>query len=105
MGIGGGTLSVPMHTARHGRHALGTLISVPGALAFILNGLDVPHRPPLSIGYVNLLGFALIVPTSLAAPAGVRNSRILRILLTCSCCANCSRPSLPSPPRECSTAC
>ncbi|MBT9463881.1 sulfite exporter TauE/SafE family protein [Hydrogenophaga sp.] len=74
MGIGGGTLSVPilnalrvpMHTAVGTGAMLGTLISVPGALAFVLNGLDVPNRPPFSVGYVNLLGFALIVPATLA---------------------------------------
>ena len=34
--------------------------------AFVLNGLDVPLRPPLSLGYVNLLGMALIVPATMA---------------------------------------
>ena len=74
MGIGGGTLSVPilnalrvpMHTAVGTGAMLGMVISFPGALAFILNGLDVPLRPPFSLGYVNLLGFALIVPATLA---------------------------------------
>lgn len=74
MGIGGGTLSVPilnalrvpMHTAVGTGAMLGTVISIPGAIAFVLNGLDVPLRPPLSVGYVNLLGFALIVPATLA---------------------------------------
>lgn len=74
MGIGGGTLSVPilnalrvpMHTAVGTGAMLGTLISVPGAMAFIVNGLDVPNRPPFSVGYVNLLGFALIVPATMA---------------------------------------
>ena len=74
MGIGGGTLSVPilnalrvpMHTAVGTGAMLGMVISFPGALAFILNGLDVPLRPPLSLGYVNMLGFALIVPATLA---------------------------------------
>jgi uncharacterized membrane protein YfcA len=74
MGIGGGTLSVPilnalrvpMHTAVGTGAMLGTFISVPGALAFVLNGLDVPLRPPFSLGHVNLLGFALIVPATLA---------------------------------------
>ena len=73
MGIGGGTLSVPilnalrvpMHTAVGTGAMLGMVISFPGALAFILNGLDVPLRPPFSLGYVNLLGFALIVPATL----------------------------------------
>jgi uncharacterized membrane protein YfcA len=74
MGIGGGTLSVPilnalrvpMHTAVGTGAMLGMVISFPGTLAFILNGLDVPLRPPFSLGYVNLLGFALIVPATLA---------------------------------------
>jgi uncharacterized membrane protein YfcA len=74
MGIGGGTLSipilnalrVPMHTAVGTGAMLGMVISVPGAFAFLLNGLDVPLRPPFSLGYVNLLGMALIVPATMA---------------------------------------
>ena len=74
MGIGGGTLSVPilsalrmpMHTAVGTGAMLGMLISFPGAVAFILNGWGEPNRPPFSIGYVNLLGFALIVPATMA---------------------------------------
>lgn len=74
MGIGGGTLSVPilnalrvpMHTAVGTGAMLGMVISFPGALAFVINGLGEPHRPPFSVGYVNLLGFALIVPATLA---------------------------------------
>lgn len=72
MGIGGGTLSVPllsalrvpMHVAVGTGAALGMAISLPGALGAVLNGLDVPGRPPLSLGYVNLLGLALIVPAT-----------------------------------------
>ena len=74
MGIGGGTLSVPilnalrvpMHTAVGTGAMLGMVISFPGALAFLYNGLGVPLRPPLSLGYVNLLGMALIVPATMA---------------------------------------
>ena len=44
-----------------------------GVLGMAWAGWGVPALPPLSIGYVNLLGAALIVPTSLlAAPFGVR---------------------------------
>jgi len=72
MGIGGGTLSVPilsalglpMHAAVGTGAALGMAISLPGALGAVLNGLDVPGRPPLSLGYVHLLGLALIVPAT-----------------------------------------
>lgn len=75
MGIGGGTLSVPllsalkvpMHTAVGTGAMLGTVISIPGALAFVINGMGVDLRPPLSIGYVNLLGLALIVPATMVS--------------------------------------
>ncbi len=74
MGIGGGTLSVPilnafktpMHTAVGTGATLGMVISLPGALSFLINGLGVPHLPPGSIGYVNVLGMALIVPATMA---------------------------------------
>lgn len=81
MGIGGGTLSVPILTAFNYpiRRAVGTasaiglIIAVPGTLSFMLSGLGNPHLPVGSFGYVNLLGFALIVPATLAmAPVGVK---------------------------------
>jgi uncharacterized membrane protein YfcA len=81
MGIGGGTLSVPtlsafsypIRRAVGTASAIGLIIAVPGAFGFVLAGLDVPARPPGSLGYVNLIGFALIVPmTILAAPYGAR---------------------------------
>ncbi|MGF1641360.1 MAG: sulfite exporter TauE/SafE family protein [Rhodospirillales bacterium] len=81
MGIGGGTLSVPILSAFSYpiRRAVGTaaaiglIIAVPGAVGFVVAGLDVPARPPASLGYVNLIGFAVIVPaTILAAPFGAR---------------------------------
>lgn len=81
MGIGGGTLSVPiltlfgypMHRAVGSAAAIGFLIGVPGTIGFIATGWDVAGRPPFSLGYVNLLGLALILPTSMAlAPFGAR---------------------------------
>ncbi len=81
MGIGGGTLSVPaltalsypVHTAVGTGAAIGVIISIPGAIGFALTGLGVAERPPLSLGYVNLLGMAAIVPmTMLTAPYGAR---------------------------------
>lgn len=81
MGIGGGTLSVPILSACNFpiRRAVGTasaiglVIAIPGAASFVWNGLDAPNLPPFSLGYVNLLGFALIVPaTVLAAPLGAK---------------------------------
>jgi uncharacterized membrane protein YfcA len=81
MGIGGGTLSVPILSALNTPiriavgtgAALGLVISIPGTLSFMLSGLGEPGRLPGSIGYVNLLGFAAIVPmTMLCAPLGAR---------------------------------
>ena len=86
MGIGGGTLSVPVLTllgeAIHravGTAALfGLLISIPGALGFIWSGFGNELLPPGSLGYVNLIGFALIAPTTvLAAPLGAHIAHAL----------------------------
>jgi len=73
MGIGGGTLGVPilsalrtpMHAAVGTGAMLGTVISIPGALGFVATGWGVPLRPAGSVGYVNLAGLALIVPATL----------------------------------------
>lgn len=81
MGIGGGTLSVPilnafnvpMHRAVGTAAAIGMVISIPGALGFLLNGWGVENTPPLTVGYINLIGFALIVPMTMwMAPIGAR---------------------------------
>lgn len=77
MGIGGGTLSVPVLSAvgfpiRNAvgtASALGPIIAIPGALGFILNGLGVDDRPPFSLGYVNLVAFALLLPAGLYMPS------------------------------------
>ena len=87
MGIGGGTLSVPILTAFNVpiRRAVGTaaaigfIIGVPGALGFIMAGLDAPNLPPGSIGYANLLGFALIVPATMTfAPIGAKIAHTIK---------------------------
>lgn len=79
MGIGGGTLSVatltlfnqPIHRAVGTAALFGLLISLPGTLGFVVGGLDDARVPPGSFGYVSLIGFALIAPTTwLAAPLG-----------------------------------
>jgi uncharacterized protein len=81
MGIGGGTLSVPIlslfgypiHRAVGTAAAVGFIIGIPGAAGFVIAGWDVPNLPPFSVGYVSLLGFALIFPTAtLLAPYGAR---------------------------------
>lgn len=86
MGIGSGTLgvpimtafSVPVHRAVGTAAALGFVIGLPAALAMIVAGLGVEGRPPLSLGYVNLVAVALILPLSVAcAPLGARLAHAL----------------------------
>ena len=62
-----------MHQAVATSSGFGMLIALPGVLGMAWAGWGVPGLPPLSVGYVSLLGAALIIPTSLlAAPFGVR---------------------------------
>ena len=82
MGIGGGAISnmiltlhgKAIHQAVATSSGLGVLISIPGALSYVAAGWSkMAMLPPLSIGFVSLLGFALIAPTStLVAPFGAR---------------------------------
>ena len=81
MGIGSGTLGVPLMTAFSVpvRRAVGTaaglgfMVGAPGAVAMLLFGLGVAGRPPYSIGFINLPAIALILPLSiLCAPLGAR---------------------------------
>jgi len=94
MGIGGGTLSVPIlsavgyptHRAVGTAAAIGLIVSVPATAIFLTGGWGDPALPPLTIGYVNLLGFLLIAPAStLMAPRGAAlahaiSGRTLRLL-------------------------
>ena len=82
MGIGGGQLCNvymmlyrrPIHQAVATSSGLGVLISIPGALGYVYAGwprMDV--LPPLSLGFVSLIGVALFVPTSMmVVPYGVK---------------------------------
>ena len=79
MGIGGGTLSVPvlnglglpMHRAVGTSAWFGLWIALPGAIGFAMLGGNPAGLPPFSIGYVNLLALAVLLPaTVLAAPVG-----------------------------------
>ncbi len=87
MGIGGGSLSVPVlsacrypiRTAVGTAAAIGLIIALPGAIGFVVTGSGVDGRPSGSLGYVNLIGFALIAPTTmLAAPWGARIAHAVR---------------------------
>jgi uncharacterized membrane protein YfcA len=88
MGIGGGAISnmlltlhgKAIHNAVATSSGLGVLISIPGALSYIAAGWpQMAVLPPLSIGFVSLLGFLLIAPTStLVAPYGARLAHRLK---------------------------
>lgn len=88
MGIGGGTLSVPtmtlcgypIHRAVGTASAVGFLIGVPGTLGMMIGGWGRAGLPPFSLGYVSVLGLALILPTSmLLAPWGARAAHALPV--------------------------
>src|SRR5271167_4830582 len=82
MGVSGGSLSnivltlygKPIHNAVGTSSGLGVPITIVGTLGYILAGL--PHQallPPLSLGFVSLIGVAVMAPvSSLAAPYGAR---------------------------------
>ena len=81
MGIGGGTFGVttmtlygtPVHRAVGTSSGLGLLISVPGAIGLAIGGQSAEGLPAASLGFVNLVGFGLIVPVSvLMAPVGAK---------------------------------
>jgi uncharacterized protein len=73
MGVSGGAITnvimmlygKPIHTAVATAAGLGVPIAIVGTIGFMFAGL--PHQnetPPLSIGYVSLIGFAVMAPLS-----------------------------------------
>jgi uncharacterized protein len=84
LGVGGAILTVPLMTyiglpmprAVGTGAALGVAVAVPGVLSYMVTGfLSGESLPPWSIGYVNLLTVAMIIPSSmLLAPLGVKVS-------------------------------
>lgn len=81
MGVGGGVMSNtymtlygrPIHEAVATSAGVGVLIAIPGAIGYMIAGFGAPGLPPFSIGYVNLLAVAVVMPlTLLFAPLGVR---------------------------------
>jgi uncharacterized protein len=81
MGIGGGTVCVPIlsYLGYDIRRAVGTsatlglVIGLPATVVYIVTGLGADGLPPLSLGYVNLLAVAVITPlTTSFAGVGAR---------------------------------
>ena len=105
MGIGGGTFGVTVmtlfgttiHRAVATAAGFGLIIALPGAIGMIISGWNATALIPFSLGYVNLIGLALIVPaTILAAPWGVAiahslSRRTLRLAFGLFLCATAIR--------------
>lgn len=105
MGIGGGTIGVPLltacglpaHRAVGSAAVFGLVIALPGALLMLLLASTPENAPMGTFGYINLLGFALIVPlTVVMAPVGVKlgakmNSVLLKRLFAIFLCLSAAR--------------
>ncbi|MGI9353336.1 MAG: sulfite exporter TauE/SafE family protein [Rhizobiaceae bacterium] len=86
MGIGGGVFNNtfmtlfgrPIHQAVATSSGVGVLISIPGMLGYIWAGWGASGLPEFSLGFVNLLMVAIIIPvTLLVAPIGVKLAHAL----------------------------
>jgi uncharacterized membrane protein YfcA len=87
MSIGGGMFLVslftlcgwPILTAVATSSGFGPLIAIPGLAGYVWAGWGHPLLPPMSAGFVSLIGAAIIIPASvLAAPLGVRVAHGIR---------------------------
>jgi uncharacterized protein len=106
MGISGGSISnmiltlygKPIHKAVATSAGLGVPITVAGTIGYIVAGLPQQALlPPFSLGFVSLIGFALMAPvSSFTAPYGARlahalSKRRLEIAFGCFLLAVCIR--------------
>jgi uncharacterized membrane protein YfcA len=82
VGVSGGSISnaaltlygIPIHQAVATSAGIGVPITIVGTIGYVLAGWHLmPVLPPLSLGFVSLIGVALMAPlSSLAAPHGAR---------------------------------
>jgi uncharacterized membrane protein YfcA len=87
MGVSGGSVSniiqtlygIPIHNAVATSSGLGVPITIAGALGYVLAGLPQQAlMPPLSLGFVSLIGVAVMAPvSSFTAPYGARLAHAL----------------------------
>jgi uncharacterized protein len=106
MGISGGSIANmiltlhgrPMHSAVATSAALGVPITIAGTIGYLLAGLPQQAlMPPFSVGFVSLIGFALMAPvSSFTAPYGARlahalSKRKLEIAFGCFLAIVCVR--------------
>jgi uncharacterized protein len=106
MGISGGSISnmiltlhgMSMHNAVATSAGIGVPITIAGTIGYVLAGLPAQALlPPFSIGFVSLIGFALMAPVaSFTAPYGARlahalSKRRLEIAFGCFLLIVCAR--------------
>jgi uncharacterized membrane protein YfcA len=106
MGISGGSISnmiltlhaMPMHNAVATSAGLGVPITIAGTIGYMLAGWPQQAlTPSFSIGFVSLIGFALMAPvSSFTAPYGARlahalSRRRLEIAFGCFLFIVCAR--------------
>ena len=106
MGISGGSIAnmimtlhgKPIHNAVATSAGLGVPITIAGTIGYVLAGLPQQAlMPPFSIGFVSLIGFALMAPVaSFTAPYGARlahalSKRRLEIAFGCFLLLACIR--------------
>ena len=87
MGVSGGSLAAmvltlygkPIHNAVATSAALGVPIAIAGTVGYVLAGLGREAQlPPFSLGFVSLLGVAIMAPiSSFFAPYGARLAHVL----------------------------
>src|SRR5947209_15798872 len=106
MGVSGGSMSnmiltlygKTIHQAVATSAGLGVPISIAGTIGYVAAGLPQQSLlPPLSLGFVSLIGFALMAPvSSFTAPYGARlahalSKRRLEVAFGCFLLAACIR--------------
>ncbi len=87
IGVSGGSISAmilnlygrPIHNVVATSAALGVPITIAGVIGYVLAGLpQQAMMPPLSLGFVSFIGFALMAPvSSYTAPFGARLAHAL----------------------------
>ena len=88
IGIGGAVMSVPfmslcntpIRKAIGTASALGLFIAIPATLGFIIIGWNAENLPPLSLGYINMAAFLIVIPASvLVAKLGARAAHMIPV--------------------------
>lgn len=90
MGIGGGSLAVPLmtlhsikiHKAVATGAGFGLAIALPSTVGFLFSNPPLGGLPPMTIGYVNLPAFIIIISmTMITAPIGANLAHKLNVIV------------------------